>query len=63
VSAVDDPTRMMIPMFRVEPPPVEPPRYAIIHSADVKVGDTVRVLELVDGVYREIEEGWRVIDG
>ena len=40
-----------------------PPRFVVIHPADVRAGDTVRVLELVDGTYREIEGGCRVVEG
>lgn len=43
--------------------PPKPPRFVLIHSGDVKVGDEVRVLELVDGAYREIEGGCRVVEG
>lgn len=52
---------LTIRMQRVVPP--KPPRYVVIHSGDVKVGDEVRVLELVDGAYREIEGSCRVVEG
>lgn len=60
---MDDP----IAWRRVEPEPnpkpALTPKFIVAHSADVEVGDTVRVFELVDGAYREIEGVCRVVDG
>lgn len=60
---MDDLTRMKIPMFRVDPPSVKPPQYVIVHSGPYEVGDTVRVFELIDGAYCEVEGGGCVVDG
>jgi hypothetical protein len=54
---------LTIRMERAVPLSADPPRYLVIQSGDVKVGDQVRVLELIDGAYREIEGGCRVVEG